>query len=348
MPLVYPASVIAEMKKLGGAFGDIALLDIEARDGTRYYLTDVGGSYPSAFDGSTQVYKPWTKSAGPLRMTSDFRTDAGDITLQNLSGNTIDREVAKIINDREFENSLAIFRLWLPLADYAIREHHGTLTDQRGDYEECAFRLAQLFDTNQFYVAEDSYAALCSWFYGGHRCGSVTGHASCNKTIPDCVARNARERNNSTPTPPPNYLYTQPIGGPSPGGIGGAFAGFFGCTKKGTLLEPLNGPIHVREEPWEDWVELVLVDGTRLDGVPEHPVYTDRGKTWLINLLDGEEVVTKRGMVPVRFTRQYKEPGIKLVASVPQGLLYWATSPATPQNAVLSHNKLNANVDVLQ
>lgn len=343
MPLVYPASVIAEMKKLGGAVGDVALLDIEARDGTRYYLTDFGGSYPSAFDGSTQVYKPWIKSAGPLRMTSDFRTDAGDITLQNLSGNTIDREVAKIINDREFENSLAIFRLWLPLADYAIREHHGTLTDQRGDYEECAFRLAQLFDTNQFYVCEDSYAALCSWFFKGNRCGSASGLATCNKTIPDCVTRNARERNNSTPTPPPNYLYI-----PTPAAIG--VPGIGGCTKKGTLLEPLKGPIEVREEPCEDWVELVLVDGTRLEGVPAHPVYTDRGKTWLIDLLDGEEVVTKRGMVAVRSTRQYKEPGIKLVAWVPQGNLYWATSPDTAENAVLSHNKrpITNDLDVLQ
>jgi hypothetical protein len=48
-------------------------------------------------------YLPWIKQAGPIRRSRDSRTDAADIILQNLSGNTIDRDLLTTLKNHEME-----------------------------------------------------------------------------------------------------------------------------------------------------------------------------------------------------------------------------------------------------
>jgi len=228
MPIVFPDFVINELKLQSGPLGEIALLDIELRDFTQYFLTDTEGRYPSVLAGMDKNYVPWVKSAGPFRMSSDSRTDAGDLILQNISGNPIEREVAGAFKAKEFEGALVVLRLWLPLCGYAIYEQHGTLTDQRGDYEDVGFRLTQIFDANLYFVADDIDSATCTLLYKGGLCGSASGQASCNKTIPDCGVRAARERFNGTPGVPPGFVYPTPTiggGGPLRGPLGGGPVG---------------------------------------------------------------------------------------------------------------------------
>jgi hypothetical protein len=102
--------------------------------------------------------------------------------------------------------------------------------------------------------------------------------------------------------------------------------------KKGTQIIPLSGQAELEEESASEWVAIILVDDTRLDCVPEHPIYLEDGKTLAANILPGNYAVTQRGLVAVAEIRRYREEGTKVQVRIPEGKLYWA-------NGILSHNK---------
>lgn len=212
MPHALPAGMSTEIAKQAG-FGEIALLDVQTVDGTNYFWTDSQsplGSYPGKIVAGNQNYLPYVKSSGPFTFGRDFTTDAGDIILQNLSGNTIDRDVASALLSHEFEGALCVLRLWLPLFDDAMLEFHGCLFEQAPDDDECSFRLVQLSDVAQFNVADDVVSELCTWRYKSAQCGSTGSAATCPKRFTDCkdATRAAQERFNGVLNPAPTNAVT--------------------------------------------------------------------------------------------------------------------------------------------
>jgi phage-related protein len=163
------------------------LLDIQTMDGTQYFWSDYPGIFVSKITGANQLYSPWIKKAGPFRRSKDNTTDAGDIIVQNLSGNTIERDVAKAVTAREFDGAFAVLRVWLPLLDAALDEYHGYLSDQKPSSEEFRFRLLQLMDASQYDVADDPVQDLCTLDYKSAQCGSAGSATDCGKRFKlDC------------------------------------------------------------------------------------------------------------------------------------------------------------------
>ena len=136
------------------------------------------------------------------------------------------------------------------------------------------------------------------------------------------------------PDQPPDGDPLAPPGGSGGGGDDGIGGGTDAerCPMDGTEIAPLCGHPSVSLLDESEWIEIVLADGTRLTATPNHPVYTDRGKTELQNLTEGEKVVTIRGMVSVSAKHRFRRKAKKMAISVP-GELFWA-------NGILSHNKL--------
>ena len=107
----------------------------------------------------------------------------------------------------------------------------------------------------------------------------------------------------------------------------------FRCVRAGTTVEPLGeNAVFIRREFASLWVRVETANGCVLDAVPEHPVYTDRGKTQVQHLKVGEDVITKEGMSRVVSIECIAEDDDKLVVTLDQGHLYWA-------NGILSHNR---------
>jgi hypothetical protein len=205
----YPAAATAEFKKRNGWIPTV-LVDIQTRDGTTYYLADFPGTYPVKIgSGPTAVYSPWVISAGPFNLSKKLQTDAGDLVLQNLSGNTIDRDVAAAMLAHEFEGALCIIRFWHELLAVATREFHGTLGDQHDAGDSASFRFQQLFETQMREMPDDPFASQCIWQFKEGRCGSTGVATSCPKDFASCadVSRAATERFTGMPIVPPKLEY---------------------------------------------------------------------------------------------------------------------------------------------
>jgi hypothetical protein len=176
------------------AGAQIALLDIQAADGTCYYWSDVAGVYDAVIGGGTQAYKPWIRSIGPMRQSKDARTDAGDIVVQNVSGNSIERDVAAAMRDREFAGALAVLRVLDAETLEVKRQYDGYFGQPQSDQNTATFRLRALNDSNRIDVPVWDYAEQCQFRYKSKACGSVSGLPTCPKTFTACVARGVQER----------------------------------------------------------------------------------------------------------------------------------------------------------
>jgi hypothetical protein len=131
-------------------------------------------------------YYPWLKSAGPFRRSRDSRTDAGDIVLENLSGNSIDREVQRSIGIHEYEGAFAVLRFWHPLLLDIADEFHGYLSEQSAPEDEYSFRMLQLFDPAQYDTAPFIIADRCDLRFKSVECGSAGAATVCNKLFSTC------------------------------------------------------------------------------------------------------------------------------------------------------------------
>jgi len=220
--MAWSAALIAEKKRRGGRV-PIILADLLLGDGSYHYWATAAGNFPKALGApGSAAYSPWIKSAGPFRLSRSLRSDAGDLVVQNLSGNTLQRDVAAAVQAREFIGALTVVRFWHPLIQEAEFEFHGFLTKPKVTPTEASFRILQLLDTNVEKVPSDSYSEQCTWRYKGKMCGSTGSATSCPKDFASCqdATRAAVERFNGTPHVPTSASFPHHIGLPGSGGGG--------------------------------------------------------------------------------------------------------------------------------
>jgi phage-related protein len=212
MPRTLPAGTEAFLARQGGMFVPVVLVDIQTIDGTQYFWSDYEGTYPAKIVGGNQFYNGWIKSGCNFTRSRDMSSNAGDLLLQNLSGNTIDRDVASALKNHEFEGAYAVTRLWVPLLDAAIDEFHCSLTEPTSKEDEAGARELQLFDPAQFVIAGDVQVETCTWRYKSLQCGSTGSASACPKRLVDCqdATRAAQERFPAILTTVPNTVFTQP------------------------------------------------------------------------------------------------------------------------------------------
>jgi len=162
-------------KRFRGGISRIHLIDVQRSDGTNYFWSTHEGQFLSRLTGITQTYKPWVKVPPSIKMTRSLQADAGQFTIQNLSGNTIDREVAALFKAGEFEGSYVVYRPWLIPLDAAPFEFHGFITEQNIGLEEVTMQILQLFQPNELPVYDQRQTRDCHWRFTSAQCGYRRG-----------------------------------------------------------------------------------------------------------------------------------------------------------------------------
>ncbi len=171
-----PAGLAAELAKRRSSAVRVHLLDVQRSDGTNYFWATHEGVYPSVLTGSNQAYKPWLKADQlKLQFSRSLSADYGEFHLQNLSGNTIDREVAALLAAGEFEGAYCICRRWYMPLDAAGFEFHGFASEPEVNGEEVIFRILQLFQPNEQAAAGVIQTQTCHWRFTSAQCGYRRG-----------------------------------------------------------------------------------------------------------------------------------------------------------------------------
>jgi hypothetical protein len=130
------------------------------------------------------TYLPWLLSAGPFHLSRSTQTDIGNFTVQNVSGDTLQRDVSAMFMGDAFENALFAFREWNLEAQLAEFEFHGTLSLTNLTEVMAEFAATQIFDMNNDEAA-DVYSEICAWRYASAACGDTSGNP-CLHSWPTC------------------------------------------------------------------------------------------------------------------------------------------------------------------
>lgn len=171
----FTAAMTAEVAKRMRVTPRIHLIDVQRGDGTQYFWSTFEGQFLSRLTGALQLYKPWITQPPTIKMTRSLAADAGDFRIQNLSGNTIDREVSALFKAGEFEGAYVIYRPWYIPLDAAPFEFHGFLTEPNVQPQYVGLRMRQLFAPNEVAIYDQKQTRACSFRFTSPQCGYRRG-----------------------------------------------------------------------------------------------------------------------------------------------------------------------------
>jgi hypothetical protein len=178
----------------------VCLLDVVKLDGTSYHWANKEIDVPAVYTGTTPAwaealanppadydthYFPWLLSAIGFHYTRSMQSDQATIEVQDVSGNTLQRDLAGMIVASSFEGALFAFREYNLVAQQPEFEQHGRLTVIGTTEMECQFGAGQLFNPNDYDGNPYAYSETCQWRYASFACGDTTDNP-CQNTYVTC------------------------------------------------------------------------------------------------------------------------------------------------------------------
>ncbi|MDR3797957.1 MAG: hypothetical protein P4K93_07380 [Terracidiphilus sp.] len=189
---------------VGGARTGIApanLLDVENINGGIFYWADRTLTAPSMFTGDPVVYLPWLLGVPSFTFNRSTVSNTGNFKLQNVSGNTLARDVETQLRASALEGAFFVYRCWQADAEASWIEVHGTLTLDDNGVDTVSFKAIDIFSCAQDDTPLENYCETCQLQWGGPRCGSTQAN-ECQYSFQSCqvverimVALNNYEKN---------------------------------------------------------------------------------------------------------------------------------------------------------
>jgi hypothetical protein len=220
-----PPNALAGAMVRHGAVAPIMLLDVLDLQGFSYHWASMPiasaalwgvapiytGNTPNwnshlRIDNWDDTYLSWLLTAGPFHLSRSMQSDVGSFTIQNMSGDSLQRSMNKLITASAFEGALFAFREWNLDAQQSEFEMHGHLSIASVTEQLAEFMGEQLFNPSD-YQAIDLVSETCRWRYGSTACGDTTNNP-CRNTFVTCRLVN-KERFSAFIN---NMVDVQPVG----------------------------------------------------------------------------------------------------------------------------------------
>lgn len=131
------------------------------------------------------VYRPWLLSVGAWRFFRHVQTLSGSFVVQNVSGDSMARDMEKVLRTSSLEGALYVYREWDEAAQAAYREVHGTLTVDDVSATEVMLKASGLLNASQGDPLGETYSETCQLVWGSRRCGA-TGSVECKYSFQTC------------------------------------------------------------------------------------------------------------------------------------------------------------------
>ncbi len=196
-----PGSPLAGVMIARGGVAPIMLLDVLSADGYSYHWSSFPVASAAAigcspiFTGTTpswndylmvsdwdDTYLPWLLTAGPFKLSRSMQADVGNFVIQNVSGTSLQRDMAMLITGDAFESALFAFREWNLEAQAAEFEMHGRLTIVDVSETIAEFAAEQLFNPSDYQGLLLS-GETCPWRYASAACGDTTDNPCQNSWL---------------------------------------------------------------------------------------------------------------------------------------------------------------------
>ncbi len=136
-------------------------------------------------------YFPWLLSVSGFNQNRAQQAVTASVMVQNISGDSLKRDLMGMLTARTFEGAIYCFREWNLLSQEAEFEQHGHLTVVPASERICTFGANLLFNPNDYDGQPYTYSETCQWRFGSPQCGSTAVNDSefatpCDNTYTTC------------------------------------------------------------------------------------------------------------------------------------------------------------------
>ena len=182
------APQLVQIMKARNGIAPPCLLDILTVDGQAFYWAQTKLLAPPVLNPAAAAlvqYLPYLINVDKFQFSRSMQADLGTVDVQNLSGDTLARDVAGNLTDFTFENALFVLREWYPEGECPGREMHGRLTVDSVSETDASFACEQLFNASAYETPQYVYSETCQWRYSSVQCGA-DGTNPCDNTYTTC------------------------------------------------------------------------------------------------------------------------------------------------------------------
>ncbi len=182
MPPFYPNVVTSS----AGSVSQICLLEVQTVTGSRYFWSDqtIAG-IPSVLTGAPASFAGWIVGQPQFQLFGSIQTDTATIELQNVSGNTVERDAALALSSHEFIGAFIYFRLWDAAAEAATFIFMGTVSSAEIDDETLTLSINGFDNWSDTQAVTFNIDVACPLSFGSMQCGSVSP-ISCQQSYGTC------------------------------------------------------------------------------------------------------------------------------------------------------------------
>jgi phage-related protein len=179
---------------------DICLLDVVTIDGNSYHWANAQVTAPPVYTGNVPpwqatlksppanwntYYFPWLLNVSGMHFYRSTQADVANFLIQNVSGNSLQRDLAGLLAASSFEGAIFAFRIWEPSAQAVSFEMHGRLTVTNAGETTTQFGTEPLFNSATADGVPYEFSETCQWTYAGPECGDTTNNP-CNNCYSTC------------------------------------------------------------------------------------------------------------------------------------------------------------------
>lgn len=164
----------------------VNLLDVQDTNGNIYHWADRKNFLAPVLIGEGVLpYVGWLLSCGPFVYNRSLVTDFGSFVIQNVSGDTLSRDMEKTLRGTTLEGAQFAYRCWQADAQAFLLYGTGTLTFDGGSDDLARFKTKPFGDAAQEDTPLFQLCETCQLNWAGPRCGS-TKPTECSYSFQSC------------------------------------------------------------------------------------------------------------------------------------------------------------------
>jgi hypothetical protein len=166
------------------------LVEVQTAAGDLYLWSEHKGLYPSAINGGgIAQYLDWLVGQQKFTLFGTTQTDTATISVQNISGNTVQRDIAMAFSRVEFIGAFVYARIWRGDSMAALLTFAGNVSEAEVDEQQMQLSVEGFGNYSAVRAPAYDIDKSCPLLFGSVACGS-TSPTPCDQSYGGCLSIN--------------------------------------------------------------------------------------------------------------------------------------------------------------
>jgi hypothetical protein len=168
-----------------GLVAPVLLVEVLTASGAYYCWSEHKTTWPTVLQSGNSLFLDYLTGEQRFQITGTTETDTATVTVQNISGNTVMRDVATAFSKAEFIGALVYCRLWKGDAQTSLFSFMGNVSNAEIDEQTMVLSIEGFGNWSAVPAPAYNIDVSCPLSFGSVACGS-TSPIPCDLTYGNC------------------------------------------------------------------------------------------------------------------------------------------------------------------